>query len=234
MIEATVTLNLRRMLLTDAGLTHVEKHMEREFSKENLTFWQACRSFRLSDERLAAGELLMAHYVRAGSEEEVNLPDAIRKSLVANFDALDGAEPAETFFAAAEEEIFKLMERDAFARFKGNSEAVGAVVDEFFTKADISHDGYISFDEYRTWVQQQPQVIFFFSQLAQSILALLKTATIVSPAISPVAAKGEPAVTLRSSNQSHTSEIELDLPPAPDGPAPIPPTKTLGVDVRIS
>ena len=36
MLEATVTLNLKRMLLTEAGLHHVEKHMEQEFSKENL------------------------------------------------------------------------------------------------------------------------------------------------------------------------------------------------------
>ena len=30
MLEATVTLNLKRMLLTEAGLHHVEKHMEQE------------------------------------------------------------------------------------------------------------------------------------------------------------------------------------------------------------
>ena len=40
MVEATVTLNLRRILLTHEGYHQVEAHMEREFSKENLTFWQ--------------------------------------------------------------------------------------------------------------------------------------------------------------------------------------------------
>ena len=35
------------------------------------------------------------------------------------------------------------MERDAFARFKSNPEAVAAVVDEFFATADISQDGYV-------------------------------------------------------------------------------------------
>ena len=87
------------------------------------------------------------------------------------------APPPESLFEAAEEEIFKLMERDAFARFKSNPEAVAAVVDEFFATADISQDGYVSFDEYRKWVMKQPQVIVFFSQLAQSILAILKSAS---------------------------------------------------------
>ena len=98
----------------------------------------------------------------------------------------------------AEEEIFKLMERDAFARFKGNEEAVKSVVDDFFAGADATHDGYISFAEYRTWVLQQPQVIVFFTQLAQSILALLRTAP----------AKGFSA-------RAGLGDITLELPPAP-------------------
>jgi hypothetical protein len=51
MLEATVTLNLKRMLLTEAGLHHVEAHMAKEFSKENLTFWQAVRAYRTSSDR---------------------------------------------------------------------------------------------------------------------------------------------------------------------------------------
>ena len=46
MLEATVTLNLKRMLLTDAGLHHLEDHMEKEFSKENLDFWEAAKAYR--------------------------------------------------------------------------------------------------------------------------------------------------------------------------------------------
>ena len=54
MLEATVTLNLGRMLQTDAGMHHVEMHMEKEYSKENLLFWQQCRNYRTVPDRCAA------------------------------------------------------------------------------------------------------------------------------------------------------------------------------------
>ena len=175
MLEATVTLNLKRMLHTEAGLQHLEAHMEKEYSKENLTFWQATRTYRTATDRRAEAQRIVEHYVRAGSEEEVNLPASISHRLIDRYDELGGAEPPEDLFAAAEDEIFKLMERDAYARFKSNPEAVGAVVDDFFAGADVSQDGYISFEEYRKWVLQQPEVIVFFTQLSQSTLSLLKT-----------------------------------------------------------
>ena len=218
MLEATVTLNLKRMLLTEAGLHHVEKHMEQEFSKENLTFWQAVRGYRDAEDRYSAAKVIMDHYVRPGSEEEVNLPSGIRETLVKTFDESDAAAssgqgqpapPPESLFEAAEEEIFKLMERDAFARFKSNPEAVAAVVDEFFATADISQDGYVSFDEYRKWVMKQPQVIVFFSQLAQSILAILKSAS-----TSPGAEQLLDEISVRNSNA-----IVVELPPAAEQPA---------------
>lgn len=182
MLEATVTLNLRRMLLTDTGLEHVGKHMEKEFSKENLTFWLAVREYRTSSqsgsERTAAAKKIIEHYVKHDAEEEVNLPHTIKEAVMTSFQAsAEGSKPPEaSLFNDAEEEIFKLMERDAYARFKANPESVSAVVDSFFDSADISHDGYISFAEYSRWVHQQPQVIVFFSQLAQSVSSLLKSA----------------------------------------------------------
>ena len=149
MLEATVTLNLRRMLLTSEGWHHVEAHMAKEFSKENLTFWQGARAYRTTKDRRGSAEALVKQYVRPGADEEVNLPAGIRKPLLSAYDAhADGADMPDDLFAKAEEEIFKLMERDAFARFKGSSEAVGAVVDEFFASADLSNDGAISFAEY--------------------------------------------------------------------------------------
>ena len=99
MIEATVTLNLRRMLLTDAGLQHVGKHMEREFSGENLTFWQASRSYRTSSDRTAEALRIIERYVRPGAEEEVNLPGPLAKNLLATFDALGSNEPPDDLFA---------------------------------------------------------------------------------------------------------------------------------------
>ena len=76
----------------------------------------------------------------------------------------------------AQVEIFKLMERDAYARFKNDKDAVGAVVDEFFASADVSNDGYVTFEEYRKWVLRNPEVIVFFSQLSKAITDLIRSA----------------------------------------------------------
>lgn len=231
MLEATVTLNLKRMLLTEAGLHHVEAHMEREFSKENLTFWQAVRAYRSASDRRATAEEIITQYVRAGSDEEVNLPHTIKNGVLREFEATGSDEqPPETLFSSAEEEIFKLMERDAYARFKSSPEAVGAVVDEFFAGADLSQDGFISFEEYRKWVLQQPQVIVFFSQLSQSILALLKSAA-ATPGLKEGAWRNSisdmSGVLTRQQTEAgdamRPSGITLELPPAPDGPPPAPP-----------
>ena len=63
MREATVTLNLKRMLHTEAGLQHLEAHMEKEYSKENLTFWQATRTYRTATDRRAEAQRIVEHYV---------------------------------------------------------------------------------------------------------------------------------------------------------------------------
>jgi Ca2+-binding EF-hand superfamily protein len=146
MLEATVTLNLKSMLNTKEGLQRVEAHMQKEFSKENLDFWEAAKAFRnLTEGRLARAEEIVDMWVAPGSEQEVNLPGPVREKAVADFEAAKASktEPSATIFVASEEEIFKLMERDAYARFKGNPEAVGAVCDDFFKKADMSNDGYV-------------------------------------------------------------------------------------------
>ena len=211
MIEATVTLNLKRMLLTETGLEHVGRHMEKEFSKENLTFWQEARAFHTlaADERLAAATKLIEHYVRNGAEEEVNLPDKIKKSTLGAYEAckIVAEAPPPALFAEAEEEIFKLMERDAYARFKANPESVSAVVESFFKTADLSADGFISFPEYKRWVMGQPQVIVFFTQLAKSISALLKT-------------DGNKWDHLNVSPESSYEDVALHLPPTAPSTAP--------------
>ena len=83
---------------------------------------------------------------------------------------------------AAEDEIFKLMERDAYARFKSNPEAVGAVVDDFFAGADVSQDGYISFEEYRTCAPQlQPRAATAPLGVVTLTFAMRRCASVASP-----------------------------------------------------
>jgi len=113
--------------------------------------------------------------VQDGAEEQVNLPHAMVKQIE---HAIQRAAKGEAgvrhdVFDGAEKEIFALMDRNAMHRFKEDPDAVKAVCDEFFLKADATNDGVVSFGEYKAWVMHQPQIIAFFEQLSSSVLALL-------------------------------------------------------------
>jgi len=191
MLEATVTLNLQRMLNSEWGSKGVEEHMAKEHNEENLVFWRAVCDYReqhashTPDENAAAATALITRFVVPGCDEEVNLPSDMSNALLstdATYDKKTGAPfkevPAELatpkIFADAEKDIFKLMERDAFSRFKKNPDAVGAVVDECFKKADTSNDGELSFDEFKDWVKTEPGILIFLSQLAHSVSTALQ------------------------------------------------------------
>ena len=231
MLEATVTLNLKRMLLTDAGLSHVERHMEKEFSKENLTFWQAARAYRTAADRHVAASSIIERYIRADSEEEVNLPGAIKEVVLQQFASSAASHPpSEVLLEAAEEEIFKLMERDAYARFKSDPDAVGAVVDDFFAKADLSQDGTISYTEYHRWVMQQPEVIVFFAQLSESIAAIMRNATLQLRSSSASSNPGDVALELPAhvTEASSAPRAASASAPATAAPAPAPSAPSAG------
>ena len=44
MMEATVALNLNRLLETEEGMASMEVQLQKEYSTENLSFWQARHS----------------------------------------------------------------------------------------------------------------------------------------------------------------------------------------------
>ena len=131
MVHATVNLNLDHLLVTDHGAAAFEAQLTKEYSEENLAFWQAVRAYReIEDgaERLAKEKELEEEFVTEGSMRQVNLPSGIYSTLVkALKDCITEAPP--DVFDAASEEIFKLMERDTFARFKNDPEASDRLVE---------------------------------------------------------------------------------------------------------
>lgn len=179
MVEATIRLNLARMLRTEAGERQVEAHLASEFSKENLDFWRMVRAYRLTPapNRAAEAKAIIARFITTDADEEINLPFSIKQLLLDSYASADPTLPCDSeLFAEAEHEIFKLMERDAFTRFKGDASKSKRSLDEFFKAADKANDGVVSFDEYRSWVQSDPQVLYFFSLLSESVRSLLQDA----------------------------------------------------------
>jgi hypothetical protein len=182
MIQATVNVNLYDLLQTKTGEEGFEKHLQSEYSQENLAFYKAVQAFAKNaaagdGDAAKAAKDLVQKYVKEGAEEQVNLPGPTTKRCLEKVAAVEaagggGAAWADVF-KEAEAEIFKLMERDTYKRFRHDPKAVDELVAEFFTQADTSHDGVVTFSEYHTWALSQPSVFLFFHKLSGLVQGLV-------------------------------------------------------------
>jgi len=194
MIQATVNLNLSSLLASDEGREAIEERMQKEFSDENLKFWQETKRYATVEEgeRLKLARELNSTYVEAGAEQQVNLPSKCVKKIG---DALKAAKAADAaplpadLFAECGTEIFKLMERDTFARYRQDGNAVDRLVDDFFNEANSSKAEEVTFEDYKKWAHFHPEVLIFFQRLREAIEKLMvgRGKSAAAPADAPAA-----------------------------------------------
>ena len=130
LVQATVNLNLDHLLDSASGAKAFEAQLTKEYSEENLAFWQAVRAYRAIDDgsaRAARARELEQEFVAEGSMRQVNLPNGIQKSLLTAIAECGSNAPIDLFDAASDE-IFRLMEKDTFARFKTDPGAIADLV----------------------------------------------------------------------------------------------------------
>ena len=77
-------------------------------------------------------------------------------------------------FDEAHQEIFKLMERDNYARFKTNHDKVASMMEEFFDDADKDCDGYVNKEEFLNWTKANPESLAFITALQDSAHAVVQ------------------------------------------------------------
>lgn len=169
MVQTTIAIKLEYLLQTKEGARVFEAALEKEFSHENFAFWSEARAYaKLADDsRGDIAEQLIERYVKAGAEQQVNLPSKCTNEINARFDAATKARapPPADLFAASAQEIFLLMERDTHERFKADKEQAKALVEDFFKTADTNSTGEVTFEEYRAWVLKNPHVLVFFHEV---------------------------------------------------------------------
>ena len=174
LIRVSVHLNLNHVLSTAEGRARLEQQLAKEYSAENIEFWkavQAYRGLRTPEERAADAKALCDTYVREGSEHQVNLPGQVAKALLSE---VDGAvPPSASAFDAAQAEIFKLMERDTFSRFKSCPEMADQLAEDFMNRVDRKGDGKVSYKDYRQWALNEPTVLVFFDGLVKASKAIV-------------------------------------------------------------
>ncbi|GMI14677.1 hypothetical protein TrVE_jg1563 [Triparma verrucosa] len=108
------------VLSTEGGVRKFAEHCAREFSVENIRFWQAvnqyreiCNSETLEDMKETAVHIY-EEYVKPGSEFQVNLPMTMAKQIKKD---IDTDNVTVELLDKGQLEIFNLMERDSYQRF---------------------------------------------------------------------------------------------------------------------
>ena len=143
-------------------------------------FAEACREYAAledADKRLARAKELHQEFIADGADQQVNLPSKVSSQVTADLKAAeDGAGEggvAETLFEAAEAEVFKLMERDTYSRFKRDEESTTRLVESFYREAGVEANSPVTFEQFRLWCLGNPTVLVCFTGLTSSVKRVL-------------------------------------------------------------
>lgn len=115
---------LSHLLAHSVGLSTFQSFLKRNLAQENIEFWIATNDFKENDiytDKKAA--LSRAHemyhlYCKEVAENQVNIPCKIRTDIEKTLEKSADIEMNKNIFDAAQNEIYKLMVRDNYARFK--------------------------------------------------------------------------------------------------------------------
>ena len=107
-------LSLEHLLSDPAGVTAFNKHLEREFSSENLQFYLLCKKYEvclMKDLKERAREIFTM-FLSEGSENQIHLPHRERELIREDLGC-----PSNSTFDEAQMRISRQMEMDAYPRF---------------------------------------------------------------------------------------------------------------------
>lgn len=120
---------LKHMLEHTMGLEKFREYLKKELADENILFWEEVRRWKASETFEGEAMALYTNYLAESAETQVNIPGKMRSEIKK---ALDEGGFDRTVFDRADMEIYKLMVRDNYARFKKSTE-----FKEFFVSLGI-------------------------------------------------------------------------------------------------
>jgi len=166
------------LMKNDAAGKVFNDHMKKEFTEENSSFYTAIEAWKkIESPTIEETQKILALHIQPGSDLEVNIPATQVDDILESFAKAEGNKllVPKTIFDAAQSEIYKLMDRDSYARFKKNPEHIKAMTDALFDQADSNKDGVIELEEYKAWVKSNPDAMNFVRELhTQSTKAVAK------------------------------------------------------------
>lgn len=111
---------LKVLLYHRDGVKYFEEHLKKEYSQENMHFWNACRKFEQmdsEDEKAIHEEArqISKLYIEDSADEQVNIPETMKARILAD---IATCKVDLNTFDRARDEILHLMSSDSFQRFK--------------------------------------------------------------------------------------------------------------------
>lgn len=115
---------MQELLSTQTGIMFFSNHLAGEYSSENIQFWEAVRDFP-QNPSLKECTRIVDLYIRENAEFEVNILQLVRQQILEEYQELGDTEPdpavwvyKKNLFELAKNEVFGLMHRDSFPRFR--------------------------------------------------------------------------------------------------------------------
>jgi len=117
--QPTLKTKFQELLETSEGRQKFAEFLSKEFSAENLLFWQEAELYRQHPSADHAAYIYRT-FVVEGAPLEVNTPQTTKALIKERLDA--GPKPQADVFAEVQMEVFGLMENDSFKRFSESPE----------------------------------------------------------------------------------------------------------------
>ncbi|CAN0000026.1 unnamed protein product, partial [Hapterophycus canaliculatus] len=141
--------------------------VQEEYAEENFYFWQSSEQFASSLPTVAKAQTLYDGYIREGAPKQARQQclfcaqtnEGIRRK----WHAVQNGEAPLTrkLFTSAQAEVFNLMQKDNFERFRKNARSMKDFVDCMFNEVDRSNNGTVSLQEYAEWASINRNVMGF-------------------------------------------------------------------------
>mmetsp|Transcript_16744 Transcript_16744/g.33408 ORF Transcript_16744/g.33408 Transcript_16744/m.33408 type:complete len:398 (+) Transcript_16744:95-1288(+) len=170
LMKATIMSKLTHvefLMKNDKAKQLMEKHMASEYTEENGQFYTAVVEWKKHEfPTLEMTEEIVNKFVRVGSELQVNISSSMSDKVVkALEEAKASGKVPKDIFDEAHKEIYKIIDKDSFSRFKKNDGEIQELCDALFAQCDKDGSGQVTLDEYKAWVKSNPDAMNFLRDL---------------------------------------------------------------------
>ena len=187
MMRATLRCKMTHLdfcMKNEVRMETFKQHLEGEYSTETLEFNNAVDDYRALHESVEAGEeeelagemndmagRIYEDYILEGGRRQVNILGKQRKEIAVAIASHKSSPsysttlPPPTLFDAAQHEIYQLMNRDTFERFKHNDALMDNMLQSLFDEVNVDHNGSITVKEYKLWAEKNPELTRFLTDL---------------------------------------------------------------------